>query len=337
MKICRILPVLFVCASGFLAQQALGQESPKKESQSTAAQSASPSPASETSLHIFRLKHVQAGLVWNTIQSLVGKGPGAGKVARVAIDPRGNSLIALADPEGVRTIQSLLTMLDTPAEASAAGTPQLQLRVLSLEYADPHEVMHAIRQLAPTGLTASHADERTKSLFVKGTNEALTQVRAVVQRLDVASSTAAPRPNVSLRIVWLVDKALAGGEAGAVPKDLNPAIDKLRKQVDIGELALAAQSVVTFAPLQTTHFESTATVKLKSTRAELHVSGVVTDSSGEEIQLGLKLDAKDLPTSRRICNMDTICRGVLQGHPVIIGMTTVESQPSVFVIEALPN
>jgi hypothetical protein len=60
-------------------------------------------------------------------------------------------------------------------------------------------------------------------------------------------------------------------------------------------------------------------------------------------QLRLQLSAKTLPQAdhegklKELCKLDTTCSGALQWQPMIVGMTTVGSQPSVFVIQFLPN
>jgi hypothetical protein len=331
MKSCRILFLLILCVCAWAAA-AVGQESPKNPPLKEGAVQSNPfAPAGEHVLKIFRLQYIQASELQFTVQELLGKSKDdSRKVARFAVDTHNNSLIAVADQRTLQTVGALALALDKPPEP--AEGPEPQLRVIKLRYANPLDVMRAMEQLSLKGVVA-YADERTKTLFVRGGNDAIARLETLVDHLDVAAPTPKPRvPNFSLRIVWLVDKSLAGGEVAPVPNDWKSEIENLRKQVNFGELRMATQIVVTFTPVEGARFESTATAKLKQTSV-LHAAGLFTQNSQGGSQLQLQLSAKAEGTQQEICKVNTTCSGALNWQPVIVGLTTANSQPCVFVIQ----
>lgn len=331
MKTCRMLSVLIPCYCVSVGL-AVGQDGSQVTRHSSAAAA---KPVTAQVLQIFTLKHASAEQVLPIAQGLLIKvSDRSGQPTRFAVDARKNSLIVYGDQEMLAGVKALLLDLDKPD--SHPERPEPQLTIIKLYHANPHEVLRAMEELSLKGVVAKYADDRTKTLFVRGGDEALAQLKIVVDQLDVASPAPKPRANVSLRIVWLVDKSLAGGDAAPVPNDLNGPIEKLRKQVDIGELRMATQMLVTINPGEETQFHSAATAKLKQL-VDLSFTGVVTQNKQGENQLHVQLNANEKIRPHQICSLSTTCSGVFQGQPVIVGMTTVDSQPSVFVIEVLPN
>jgi type II secretory pathway component GspD/PulD (secretin) len=331
MKSCRILILPILCVSAWAAA-AVGQESPQKPPLNKEAVQPKPvAPAGEQVLKIFRLQHLPASDLQFTANELLGESEdGSGKAARFAVDARNNSLIAVADQRTLQSVGALALALDKPPEPPEG--PEPRLKTIKLQHADPNDVMTAMQQLSLNGVVASYPDERTRTLFVKGPDDAIARLMTLVQQLDVASPATPRVPNVSLRIVWLVDKSLAGTDSAPVPDDWNSAIENLRKQVKFDELRMATQIVVTFAPVEGAKFESTATAKLK-TKSGLHAAGLFAHKEQGGSQLRLQLSAKVEETGEEICNVSTTCSGALQWQPVIVGMTTANSQPCVFVIQ----
>jgi Bacterial type II/III secretion system short domain len=335
MKTWRTLTVLTLCVS-VGAAAAVGQDTPQnaptQEAPKPAARAVGSAP--QKVIKIFPLKYIQASQALETILPLLGKGTGASeKAARFAVDTHSNAVIAAGDQETLRLVEALLPALDKPQNHREGSEPPLT--IIKLHYANPIDVAMAMNKLELKGVSACYADERTKTLFVKGTDEAIAQLRKLVTQLDLAAPTS-HGPDLSLRIVWLVDKSQAGAESAPVPNDWNPAIENLRKQVNFGELRMATQVVVTFTPVEGAKFESTATAKLKQTSL-LHVAGLFTQSAQGGRQLQLQLSAKEEGTPQEICKVNTTCSAALHWQPVIVGLTTVNSQPSVFVIQFIPD
>jgi hypothetical protein len=345
MPIRRLTLTLILCMCG-LTISAFGQESPKRGPTEEERAHAQPAAPNEPTLYTFPLHEAQAEQVLQTIQSVLVKTQDGVKdnahrpSPRFAVDTRLNRIIAFVDPPTKRLIEALLLKLDQPVERASA---EPKVMALKLHFASPGNVLEAIHQLVfdQRGINC-YADERTKTFFARGTEEGLTRLKALVERLDVAPTTTRPRECVSLRIVWLADKSLAGPDAAPVPNEWAGSIERLRKQIGFGELRMATQMVVGFDPVDGAQFESTALVKLQQP-CMLEASGRMNQKGPGDSQLRLQLSAKTLPQANHegklteLCKLDTTCSGALQWQPMIVGMTTVGSQPSVFVIQFLPN
>ena len=337
MNLRRITLSLILCACG-LTISAFGQQSPKHEPTEEEKAHATTAAPDEPALYVFPLHDVQAEAALQMIKSMLVKAPeGAPADARrrsprFAVDTRANRILAFVDQPTMNAIRAMLLQLDRPEKRDSAGP---KLMALKLHFASPSDVQAAIHQLVfdQSGFN-SYADERTKTFFARGTEEGITRLKALVERLDVAAPTARPREGVLLRIVWLVDKALAGGDAPAVPDDYKSPIERLRKQLGFGELRMATQMVVSFDPVDGAQFESTASAKAKRLLV-LRACGRVSQKVPGERQLRLQLIGQ--AENENLCNLDTTCSGTLQWQPMIVGMTTVNSQPSVFVIQFLAD
>jgi Bacterial type II/III secretion system short domain len=337
MNLRRITLSLILCTCG-LTISAFGQPSPKRGPTEKEQAHAPVAAADEPVLHVFRLHDVQAELALQMIQSMLVKTPeGAPADAhrrspRFAVDTRANRILALVDRPTMNAIEAMLLQLDRPQERESAGP---KLMALKLRFASPSEVQAAIRQLVfdQSGIN-SYADERTRTFFARGPEEGIARLKALVERLDVAPPPARPREGVLLRIVWLTDKSVAGADAPAVPDDYKSPIERLRKQLGFGELRVATQMVVSFDPVDGAQFESTASAKAKRLLV-LRASGRVSQKVPGERQLRLQLIGQ--AENENLCNLDTTCSGTLQWQPMIVGMTTVNSQPSVFVIQFLAD
>jgi Bacterial type II/III secretion system short domain len=345
MNIRRLMLSLILCTCG-LTISAFGQPSPRHRPAEEEKSRAPVAASDEPTLYCFPLHDVQAELALRMIQSVLvktqdGAKSNANQVSpRFAVDTRMNRILAYVDRPTEKAIAALLLKLDQPLERDSPGP---KLTALKLRYASPSDVQAAMNQLSlnESGVM-SYADERTKTFFARGPEEGIVRLKALVERLDVAPPPARPREGVLLRIVWLVDKSVAGADAPAVPDDYKSPIERLRKQLGFGELRVATQMVVSFDPVDGAQFESTALVKFQQP-CVLEASGRMSQKGPGEPQLRLQLSAKTLPQAnhegklKELCKLDTTCSGALQWQPMIVGMTTVGSQPSVFVIQFLPN
>ena len=142
--------------------------------------------------------------------------------------------------------------------------------------------------------------------------------------------------DVSVRVAWLVAKSQARRETAPVPGDLVPAVDSLRKKMQIGELATATQLVINVNPADSATFNLSGTADLKESFI-LRLTGALTQNEPNEYQFNLQFHVSQQKGGQPICSLNTTCSSLVPGHPVIVGMTTVDSQPSLFIIELLPK
>jgi hypothetical protein len=308
---------------------------PTKEEQSQAKVAATSEPA----VWVFSLRYIQPDWALMMLQSMLGKAPDDAPpnlrrgAPRFAVDNRMNRLIVFADRPTRQTIEALLLKLDQPEERAENTKPRML--AIHLKFADASSVEAGLHRLSLDSVEC-YADQRTKTLIVKGPEEAMAQVATLVTKLDVAPPGEQPREGVLLRIVWLVDKSLTGPEAASIPEEWKTPIEHLRKQLGFGELRMATQMVVGLDPVDGAQFESTASTKLKQ-GCVLQASGRISQKVPGERQLRLQLSAQVEGAKENLCKLDTTCSAALQWQPMILGMTMVNSQPSVFVIQFLPN
>jgi hypothetical protein len=133
---------------------------------------------------------------------------------------------------------------------------------------------------------------------------------------------------MQVRLVWLVDASIAEETGTPVPDDLAEAIAKLSRKMGVGELRTAAQMFVNANASEVGTFRSTGTA-LVGGPCELEFEGVLT-KQGRRLEVGV--DAKK--GEKALCHIRTTINA-RPGHPVILGMTPVDSMPSVFVVELL--
>jgi type II/III secretion system protein len=282
-------------------------------------------------LKIFRLQNMRAESALKIVGKLLQPNELAGgESVRFAVDEAGNSLIASGKPETLRTVEALIMRLDV---RSGSGVSEPQTRIFEFRYVDPHEVQNAVRQLGLTGLT-TFPHSPTKALIVNGRRDAIDRVDKLVRFLD-APPPESRAADASIRVVWLVDKSLATDETPPLPSDLVDAVAGLRKKMGIGELRLATQMTANIASTGDSHFDLSGTAVQKF---HLEMIGTLT-RNGAESRLNVDFSATrgDRNGQRPMCSLNTTCSGLVPGRPVIVGMTTVNSQPSVLVIELLPK
>jgi hypothetical protein len=332
MKSWLVLSTFLVCAVACGAAGVAAADNPKSAEKSGAAAAKRPS----RTLKIFPVQNARADTILGIVREVVGaKGTDSVERARFAVDEARNTIIVSGDLETLRTVEALILALDQqkgPAESEP------QTKVFELRYIDPREAQLSLMQLGLKGVN-SFPNSRTKSLIVNGQKEAVERIVKLIHILDVPPAPT-PRPaDVSIRVVWLVDKSLAIDDTAPVPGDLVSAFATLRKKIEIGELRTATQMIVNVNPADSSRFDVSGTARLKQS-VNLRLSGSMTQNGTDENRLRLQFSATSetrQESQHPICSLDTTCSALVPGNPVIVGMTTVSSQPSVFVIELLPK
>jgi hypothetical protein len=331
--------MIVVCSLFFDATSSPGAEEQAKSAEKPNAvkpNTASANPPNFV-LQVLNLHFLRAEAALPIVRDIfLAKGSDSWLRPRFAIDETNNRLIAWGDRETLREVLALIQRLDQQ-DGSSKSEPQT--KVFEFRYIDPVYAHMAVQGLGLTGLH-SVTDSRTKSLIVNGRRDAVDRVAKLVHVLD--APPVAPNPaDVSIRVAWLVDKKMTAlidntPLAPEVPADLADSIAGLRKKIGIGELRMATQMIANVASNDGSTFNLSGTA-LQIYHLELSGSLL---HSGAENRLNVVFSAtlgNQQKGERPICSLDTTCSGLIPGRPMIVGMTTVNSWPSVLVIELLPK
>lgn len=280
----------------------------------------------KTEIKIFHLQHLKANEAVGLISELF-----PGESSRFAADTRTNNLIATGDNETLTRVEAILLRLDEEPEPKKK---QSAVRAIKLKRVHPKVAQAMLSQMGIE--LRAYADERTNTLFVDADAKSIEQVLQLVEILDAPDpgAEAAPPPatDFSIRIVWLLEGHQEG--TSPIPEDLRESADALRKTMGLDELRTAAQMVVRADSVEGGQFDSTGTLKLdKEKLVSLHCRGSIFQAGRKESTVRMDIFASD--GKSQICKLETTCRALTQGKPIILGSTPIESQASVFVIQLL--
>lgn len=278
-------------------------------------------------LKIFKLVHMRpadaSAMLSELYRDVVQK---PGNPLRFAIDQRTNSLIATGDRELLRVVEALLLRLDTPQKSEP--TAKMKTVVFQLKNISASD---AIAAAAALGLedTRMQADAVSNSLVVYGPAEAISQVKELIQELDNSRSSDRFEDFV-FRVVWLVDSSLMPDDAAPIPEDLRSPIAKLSKKVGMGELRTAAQMVINVGQTEMGTFGATGSARLERP-CIFEFEGTLEARTG---RLKVQISAQETGAEAPLCTLRTIIK-TPPGHPIILGMTPIDSKASVFVVEMM--
>jgi type II secretory pathway component GspD/PulD (secretin) len=325
MKFPSLSTIVFCVLAGVCASRVAADEPPKAVHKTITAAGAAP----DRVLQIFSMQNIRADAALAIVRDVfVAKGIDPHEQPRFAVDEQQNRLIASGDRETLLHVGALVRKLD---EHEIVATRKISVN-FDLRYIDPHDAEAGVRQLGIEGVRTV-VNRRTKALIANGSQEAIDRVRKLVTSLDVPRSE--PRgENIAVRIVWLVDKSLATEKTPPVPGDLDAAISALRTKMEIGELRTATQMMVNVNPVESAPFTVSGTASLLR-KAELQLTGVM--AGAESNRLNLQFSATEEQGGKPVCRLNTTTGSLVPGNPVIVGMTTVDSHPSLIVIELLPK
>jgi hypothetical protein len=325
MKIPSLSTIVFCVLAGVCANRVAADEPQKAPDKAVPTTGAAPDHV----LQIFSMQNIRAGAALVIVRDVfVAKGTDPHEQPRFAVDEQQNRLIASGDRQTLLHVGALVQRLDEKEMA----VPQKISTIFQLRYIDPQEAEAGMRQLGIEGLRTM-ADVRTKSLIVHGPKEAIERVRKLISSLDTPPATRRA-DNVAVRIVWLVDKSLATENTPPVPGDLDSPIAALRKKMEIGELRTATQMMVNVDPVESAPFNVSGTASLLR-KVDLELTGVI--AGAESNRLNLQFSATEEQGGKPVCRLNTTTGSLVPGNPVIVGMTTMDSHPSLVVIELLPK
>ena len=191
------------------------------------------------------------------------------------MEPRTNAIIVSSSDEKIlQSVEAVLLKLDqTPA---AKSDKDQQPRVFHLRNTSAFEAHTSLRELLGSGVPLISADQRSNTLIVNGKAATLKLVAEILKVID------APPPRAEqlrVRVVWLVNAKLIRDEASAPPKELGKVIEELKKTLDIGELKLAAQTLVNIND-EGSQFSTSGSTELDGRPIELGISGIVSGKPG---------------------------------------------------------
>lgn len=268
---------------------------------------------------VFGLKYIQANDALIIISTLNGRK----QTARLAVDNRGNSLIASGTKEELAVIEALLVKLDVPREPE----PKLETVVLNLKNVSSKEASKTIESTLKLKKTSWEAHSGTNRLVISGIRDEVDQVVKLIETLERDNPRTMPK-QMMLRVVWLVPHALNTGVP--VPEDLTGLISKLSKKVGIGKLDVASQMLINVGQTKKGRFNSEGTVEIGAPEpCQFEVTGEYdSESRSFEIQM-MAREAKNI-----VCALSTNVNAK-PGHPIVLGMTSIKSKESLFVLEVI--
>jgi hypothetical protein len=189
--------------------------------------------------------------------------------------------------------------------------------------------MAAMKKLSPN-LRISE-DQRTNALFFQSEGD-FQKVEDLLHRIDAPGS--ATSNDVLVRLVWLIETPGPKDKSTAIPADLAPSIDALRKKIGLGELVTAAQTIVRCSPDGAQEFEASGTSKVEIPFS-YSFGGRIKQALGDRYQLEIHGTMRDIDNGTPVSNIQTRCSSIQMSQPVILGTTAINSRASVLVIQLL--
>jgi len=282
--------------------------------------------ANNEEIKVFPLGNLEPEEASGILMRLFGHDSGISPI-RFAVDKRSNSLIVKGSKTTLDNVSQVLKTIDVKAEKKS------WISFYSLKHASAVDIQGLIAQSVPSSIV--QAESRTNSVLVEVSSQVdESKASDLIKLLDLPTSVE-PK-DVSIRIVWLVDKSLTKDGAEAVPADLERPIEALRKKLSLGELRLASQAMVRCSPKRNSQFTAAGSAALNR-RYTIDFQGEVTQKGDNAYQLNVSGSTSDPETGNVACRLQTSCANAALGKPIIIGTTSVESKPSVFVVQIIED
>lgn len=282
----------------------------------------------ETELSVIRLKYIDV----HRFSAAVRK-TALDPYSFMTVDDRSNSIILNATAESTQRVNELVEILDVQITEDEGDE---EIQVFSLKHAAVNnslilslaEVLHDTRRRGVSRMLLS-MDQSTNQLIARGTVANLTQLGALLERLDRPAQEARAATDINVRLIWLTTSATR-----EVPADMKDVTDALA-DMGITGLSMAAQTIIRttnrseFVTEFTTggdepwfvRFEGTAetsdaenwtmTVSLRARRARSDGPGV---PGSVEFETRLSTQA---------------------GHFVVLGVSPIGDTDSVFVLQVI--
>lgn len=303
------------------------------------------SPEAAKEIKVFSLQNSDAASAQKVVAPL------AGPDVQIVADERTNTLIATGQRDDLEVLEAILVRLDE----SNGRSQRLHVVGYELKHISAQE---AADNLTTLGAEAKVAVDKTGNRLLVACDAARHEVvKNILQMLDVAEKTEVLRP-MQLRLVWLVEEKLAGENAAAPAANLEKPLKVLEERLGLTNLKTAAQFVVSLEPdgdakADGRPFTARGTAEFKDEMfTNLEFEGVLTgESAGRPvIEVSIRATATQtvvmggrLPPGGRspsrstseLAGLNTKVAAPL-GHSVVLGVTSIRSAASVFILQVLP-
>ena len=269
-------------------------------------------------IRIFQLTNLEAADAQRILREILADtGADTDKPPRLIVGPTPDRLIAAGSAPMLERVETLLKRFDAPREPNQKTT----YHVIPLDKLSAPEIQGVAAALGLAD-TRIQAETVTNSLMVAGPLDAIAQVKQLVASFEerIASRKV---PTIRLRIVWLVDGSLAPDETPAVPEDLADIVAPLSKKLGFGELRTASQMVIGAGASNGTEFNANGTAMLKQT-CNIQLAGTFDNTTNRAT----------VQIAAGVCNLLASVKA-LPGRPTVVGMTSIDSKPTLFIIEVL--
>ncbi len=283
------------------------------------------------SLVIYRLKYADPQSAVAVLRAGLGLKDSIVLKDHLIFDPKTSALIVEGSRGTHRNVEDILKQLDVPA----VQEPEQPIKVFTLLHADPAAAAKALSTIGPKGLKMS-IDERTRSIIVAGSSDALNVAEALLMKLDEQGATSVARYEV--RVIWL-----AGGLAGE-GKGEPPADDLKDVVAELSRLGIKDPRQVGQMVVQTTSggsyrgmFEVKSSPRFGDQRADFNASGLLSqrfDGPGLVMQISLRTRKESSPPDKNVNENEIETQIILpQKQYVVLATAPTGDLTSIFVVQ----
>lgn len=290
-----------------------------------------PEKTEPTEVKVFALKNIRAADAEHSVITF------AGPSVRIASDTVTNSLIISGQKEDVVAIQALLQKLDE----SSAGENRFQVAAFELEHVNPQKAVGILNELRTSASIA--VDESKGRLLVSGEPTAVKNLQSVLEMVDTPDQRTLKQP-VQLRLVWLMEDKQQESEPEKFDADLAKVVRLTETRLGLSRLKKVMQLLVNVEPdsaRDSSEFSVSGETEL-DVPLTLDFRGQLTGSSQDRPTIGLQIAvgqsgfmSNGVTIDKTVASIDTKVTAPV-GHSVVLGVTSINSTSSVFVLQILP-
>jgi len=289
-------------------------------------------------IKVFALRNLRAQDAQATVSALVNN-------AQISVDQRTNSLIAVGKEDDLKAIEAILMKLD---EATQPANRE-QVTAINLEHISPQKAYEILINLGSRANIA--VDEPHKRLLVSSDAQTLAGLLNTIKQVDLPEQKTLDHA-VLVRLIWLMeDKEQAkAAEPGSSDSDIERVARTVEKRLGLSHLKTVAQILVPVEPGAGRPFTARGTADLtEETIANLEFEGVLAGGSAERPVMEFTVNATQrlnpatnfaLPpevfrAERELASLSSKVT-IPAGHSIVLGMTSIRSTASVFILQILP-